>query len=479
MWTPEQEEAARRKAARETADSETTGSRTPGRERAEGETRPVVTTRTEVTRWTPPVVPFADVESPAAPQIPAAPQKAPVRRRPPPAGRCWAGLRVCHVIGGGDEGGALSLVVPLLQALREQGVEVELVCLGDGGLAAQASRRGLAPTVFPMDSPFDTGVVAPLLQYIAQAQCGIVHTHGMRATVPLRLARRSLPPAVRLFTTVHSDVVWDYQSRLRGAAFAALDLATSRACDQVICVSEGLRRRLSARRFPTARLVVVRPSLPPDPLRPLPPDPSQTRWWPRETPQAMRVIDDEDVRWIGTATRLVRVKDLDLMLQAAAGLFRLVPQARLVIMGDGPERTRLERRALDLGIRARVAFTGWLQPIWPAMSRLSAYWLTSRSEGLPVSVLEAMAMGLPVVSTDVGGVSEAIRDGVDGFTVRRCGRRRMAAALAEAAGFLLTHAERARSMGLAGAVRVAHDFSPARAARLHVRLYQRALTSME
>jgi glycosyltransferase involved in cell wall biosynthesis len=118
---------------------------------------------------------------------------------------------------------------------------------------------------------------------------------------------------------------------------------------------------------------------------------------------------------IGSIGRLERQKAYDVLIRALAGL----PGARLVLVGDGPERPALERLAGDLGVADRVAVTGWRPDARLSLAGFDVFALPSRWEGLPLVILEAMHAGLPVVATDVGSVAEAVRDGRTGLLVAR------------------------------------------------------------
>jgi len=107
-----------------------------------------------------------------------------------------------------------------------------------------------------------------------------------------------------------------------------------------------------------------------------------------------------------------------LFLDAAAHLVATLPDARFVIAGDGPLRLRLEAQARDRGIADRVTFAGERSDVDALLRGASLFWLTSRWEGMPNVVLEALASGVPVVAADVGGTRELIRPGIDGFVVR-------------------------------------------------------------
>lgn len=160
-------------------------------------------------------------------------------------------MRVLHVIGGGDTGGAMSHLLPLLSALTSAGHDVHLACLGGGGLAEEAERRGLPVTVLPMSGAHDPRVLAFLRRLLAgvtgtaaagtRERWDIVHTHGMRANLPVRLVIERSSRGPCLLTTIHSDIRLDYDSPLLAQAYEVLDRGTVRRVDALVCVSESLR----------------------------------------------------------------------------------------------------------------------------------------------------------------------------------------------------------------------------------------------
>ncbi len=383
--------------------------------------------------------------------------------------------RVLHVIGGGDTGGAMSHLLPLLSALERAGCDVHLLCLGGGGLADEAERRSIDVEVLPMMGAYDARILRSLRRVLGERGPGgsaagvaapwdVVHTHGMRANLPVRLAIRGLRDRPCLFTTVHSDLKLDYESRALGRAYSQVDRASLGPVDGLLCVSDSLRRLLAGRGYPGQRLVTVRSGLEQADLRRA----GEARGRPAgERPR------------LGTTTRLVAVKDVELLLETASFLRRTHPSVELVVMGDGPERGRLEARATELGLRDAVIFTGRVADVPERLRDLDVFLITSLYEGgVSMSVLEAMAAGLPVVVTAAGGVEEAVVDGETGFVVARDRERgALAAALAERAATLLDDPALRARMGAAGALRVRAEFTVERTAALTIRAYERCLAA--
>ena len=143
---------------------------------------------------------------------------------------------------------------------------------------------------------------------------------------------------------------------------------------------------------------------------------------------------------------LIAYKRHDLFLHAIELVGRSISGARAVLVGEGPERSRLEKLAAELGIAERVEFRGEVADVRAHLADARVVALTSEHEGTPNALLEAMAMGRPVVATPVGGIPDLVRDGVDG-----CLAEPTPAALSEAIGALLTDDDLAEQHGGSGA----------------------------
>ena len=171
---------------------------------------------------------------------------------------------------------------------------------------------------------------------------------------------------------------------------------------------------------------------------------------------------------VGSLGRLDRVKGYDLLLAAVAQ----VPQARLVVLGEGAERPVLERQAAELGVSDRVSFPGWHPEPRTVLPEWDVFCLPSRSEGFPLSIVEAMLAGLPVVASSVGSVAEAVDEGCTGLLVPKDDVDALTAALRQ----LVDPDVRVR-FGRAGRERAAGEFTVARMAEAYRRLYDEMLAA--
>jgi phenylacetate-CoA ligase len=168
---------------------------------------------------------------------------------------------------------------------------------------------------------------------------------------------------------------------------------------------------------------------------------------------------DEEPPTIVVVANLRPVKRLERFLEAMSIVVQDLPRARARILGDGPERTRLEKLALQLGLQEQVEFMGKVGDVRPSLRSCHVACLSSDSEGFPNALLEAMAMGRPVVSTAVGGVPELVRTGVDGLLTGT-----EAGEIATALLVVLADADKMRRMGANASAR-AHEFTWARVTR--------------
>jgi len=164
-------------------------------------------------------------------------------------------------------------------------------------------------------------------------------------------------------------------------------------------------------------------------------------------------LDQDDFVLVCVA-RLSGQKGIDILLRAMALVLRAGLDCKCIILGDGPQRQRLLKEAADLALAGHVFFEGFHEDVRPYLQAGSAFVLTSHREGLPLSILEAMACGLPSVVTNVGGNSEAVADHIHGLVVPPGSPE----AVAEAIKYLITHPEECARMSKSARERVCEAF---------------------
>lgn len=227
------------------------------------------------------------------------------------------------------------------------------------------------------------------LGWLREFQPAVVHAHGYRADLVAGSAARAL--GLPRVSTVHGFTGGDWKNRL----YERLQLRAFRQFGAVIAVSRPIRDRLLRQGLPAERIAVI-----PNAWAPAPPSP-------RGPARARLGLKDTDfaIGWVG---RLSAEKGADVFLAAlAAGAGR---DAVPVIVGDGRERAALERQAADLGLGARVRWAGMVPQAAALFPGFDCYVLSSRTEGTPIALFEAMAAGVPIVATRVGGVPDVLTE---------------------------------------------------------------------
>jgi glycosyltransferase involved in cell wall biosynthesis len=231
----------------------------------------------------------------------------------------------------------------------------------------------------------------------------IVHTHMTKAGSIGRLAARiaGVPVVVHTF---HGNVLTGYFDPLRSAAFRGAERLLASMSDALIAISPRQAAELRALRIGDAKIVTI----------PLGFDLTPFTHARRGSLRA-RLRIAEGVPLVGIVARLVPIKAVDVFLQAAAALAVRRPDARFVVVGDGPLSEELRALAHDLGLGGRVDLLGWQADMAAIYADLDCVVLTSRNEGTPVTIIEALAAARPVVATAVGGVPDVVQDRVTGL----------------------------------------------------------------
>lgn len=319
---------------------------------------------------------------------------------------------IAHVLSSFALGGQERVALDLARRQARRHHEVLAFSLAAGEPADLAERfraAGVSTFDVPKGRGFDPTLPARLAWLLRAAHAQVVHTHNPHALVYGAPAGRLA--GARVVHTKHG-------MNPDGPRRMWLRRMAARLVDAYVAVTPTLAEVARARReCDPARLFIVPNGI--DVAR-FAPSPVVRR-------SARAELGIPEHAWVvGTVGRLAPEKDQALLVRALAPV--LGPDVRLVIVGDGPERASLEALAARHG-GGHVIFTGARSDPERMLAAFDVFALTSRTEGLPLVVLEAMALGLPVVSTDVGGIKDVVRPGSTGALVEAGDGQALAAEL--------------------------------------------------
>ena len=313
-------------------------------------------------------------------------------------------MRVMHVMGGGDVGGAKTHIMNMVTGLTRRN-EVMLVSFRAGPFADEARERGIDVRVIERHNPFRAA--REMRELVDQFQPDIIHCHGGRANLMGAMVRRMR--RVPVVTTVHSDYKLDYLGNpLKQHTFGAANAVALRFLDFYQPVADRMARTLIERGFDPEHIVKIYNGM--DFHRPE-----------GEFDRAQYLkenygteIEDGDVL-CGIAARLTAVKDIQTTVRAFAKALEDAPQLRLFIAGEGEDEDMLKKLAAQLGVSERVTFCGWVSPVEPFFRAMDINLLSSVSETFPYSILEGICAGCATICSDVGGMPELIDTGENGY----------------------------------------------------------------
>jgi glycosyltransferase involved in cell wall biosynthesis len=260
----------------------------------------------------------------------------------------------------------------------------------------------------------------------------VVHTHGYRPDVVDSGVARRLGLAT--VTTVHGFTGGGWKNRL----YEGLQNRAFRRFDAVVCVSAAQLAALAGRGIETSHLKLI-------PNAWAGPEPVSRA-------EARRVLGLADDRpWVGWVGRLTREKGADLLVECLSELADV--RLGVSVIGDGPERQRLQRRATELNLEAALRWHGAVSDAGRLMSAFDVVVLSSRTEGSPIALLEAMAASVPIVAAEVGGVPDMV-SGAEALLVPPEDPKALAAALRRS----LSEPAASKARGQAARLRLDREF---------------------
>jgi len=308
----------------------------------------------------------------------------------------------------------------LVTGLRDRGHRVAVAALPGSALAKRCREAGIDLFEVGMAADLDVGGASRIARHANAKSFDILHAHTARAHAMGLLARLF---GARAKLVVHRRLDFPVSSGLAGRL-----KYRSRKVDLFLAVAGVIRDMLVAAGVPDARIRVVNSSID------LPRfDEARERRARLRTEVRSELGIEEGAIVVGNVAHLAGHKSQKDLVEAMPAVLREIPQARLVIVGDGEERARLEAQAASLGIADRVRFTGFRSDVPRLLASFDLFAMSSRLEGFCNSVLEAFAVGVPVVATRAGGLPEMVLDGETGLLAPVADPPALAASLARLA----------------------------------------------
>lgn len=354
--------------------------------------------------------------------------------------------------------GGQNQVLLTVLGLRALGHRAMLVAHAAGELRQRAA-EGLELMPLAPKTEMDLAAAWRLSRLIRQLRPDVIHAHDPHGVAVAALALSmwiggsgSARSAPRLVAARRVDF------HIKGNALSRWKY---RQVDCFICASDVIRRMLISDGIPSDRAVTVYEGIDLARVKAAPPaDLHADLWLPHHAPI------------VGNVAALVPHKGQRHLIDAAAIVVRKVPDARFVIAGEGELHAALERQIRDHGLEKHVFLAGFRPDILSVHKAFDIFVMSSVTEGLGTSLLDAMACGKPVVATTAGGIPEVIADQATGFLVPPRDHEAMADAIVR----LLRDEPLRRRVGLAGETRVREEFSADRMVRETLTVYQRVAT---
>lgn len=362
--------------------------------------------------------------------------------------------RLLHIIPTLDQAGAEKQLSLLARGLDPEWFDIHVCVLTrTGPLAAELEAAGIPPWPIEKRWKLDPFALRRLVQLILRLKPDLVHTwlfagnsYGRAAAV-----RAGVPSIVATERCVDPWKVWHE---------FAIDRYLARHTAKIVVNSFGVRDFYVAHGLPAEKFVLI-----PNGVGAAPPSSRTREEW------LTQLGLPPSTRLIGAVGRLwpqKRIKDLIWITEL---LKNVRDDLHLLIVGDGPQRARLERYSHVINIEDRVHFLGHRGDVSEMMPHFDVLLLASGFEGLPNSVMEAMAAGVPVVATDIPGNRDLVVENVTGFLVPKGDRGEFASRVQQ----ILNDRELAQRLGESGKQRIAEHFSIEKMVRSHAELYRELL----
>jgi len=366
-------------------------------------------------------------------------------------------MRVLHVIDSAGMYGAEAMLLTLVTEQMKLGYRSAIASIGAKGeglkpFEKEATRRGIEVLPFRMRNGLNILGAYNLLKNAYAGNFEILHSHGYKGNILLGLMLgllRRLP----LVSTVHGWTNTEPFSRLR--LYEALDAVSLRFVDAVVVVNHTMINNQRLRSIPRKRVHVIENGIPELKLA-------------QVVDHDQKIIEFCKQRWtVVNIGRLTKEKGHIDLIKAFSQLINQGVDANLLIIGEGPERQNLEAQIVALGMGSQVYIPGYCGDAWNYLPFCGVFVLTSLTEGLPITLLEAIQMEIPVIASAVGGIPRVITHGLSGLLVSP----RDTVGICDAMRTIYQDKQLARSMVECSLAKVRQSYMSSRMARAYQDVY--------
>jgi len=318
-----------------------------------------------------------------------------------------------------------------------------------------AAREDIESRLIPCDGQIDRTVIASIRNLSARTNVDIVHAHGYKADIYTYFALRGSD--IPLVSTCHT---W-YDNDLFVSLYGMADRLILRRFAAVVAVSDEVKRRLLKAGVQEGKIHLVRNGID---LRP----------FDNATPSLRKnFVDNPPI--VGLVGRLSTEKGVDIFLRAAARVLTELPSTKFVVVGEGPDREKLELLIDELKIRESVSMLGHRDDMPSVYASFEIMVSASRQEGLPIAILEGMASRRPLIATTVGAVPTVVLNGRTGVVLPPENFEALASEIVS----LLNDSSRRESLGAAARKLVEEEFSAERMTADYLRVYEEAAAARD
>lgn len=343
-------------------------------------------------------------------------------------------LKLLHLNAGTNLGGTETMLLRFLDKVDKTRFQVSVgAFFNNGPLLAEVKKRGFEAIEFRINNEFNPfevlSALVKLYRFLKTKKIDIIHQYGFYTNIFGRIVSRMAKIPI-VITGLRMEKFGN------NGFHSLLERMTANWSDLYISVSEKGRKLMFEKRWvPKEKVVVVHNGI-------------ETDW------AKSRITDTAQPR-IGMIADFNKYKAQQDLVVAASEVLKKFPNAKFVLAGEGETKKNIFKMIKYLGLDSNFVLNGFVGDVRKILSELSIFVLATHTEGLPVSIIEAMLFGLPVVASRVGGIPELVEDGVTGILVKPESSEELACVITE----LLANPEKANRMGEMGKLRVKQYFT--------------------